>query len=165
MTVASSIRRIIGAALPGTIVLEMSTVERRMAALTLPRRFQTWLLATFAALALLLAAIGIYGIVHYAVAERRREIGVRIALGATPRNVFAEIILGSMSLPIAGIAIGLIAAIGLTRLLTSLVFGIETSDPITIVATVIVLVGVALLACCVPARRAARIDPIVALRD
>ena len=165
MTAASSIRRIVGAALPGTVVLEMSTVERRMAALTLPRRFQTWLLATFAALALVLAAIGIYGIVHYAVAERRREIGVRIALGATPRNVFAEIILGSMSLPIAGIAIGLIAAVGLTRLMASLVFGIETSDPITIVATVIVLAGIALLACCVPARRAARIDPIIALRD
>ena len=165
MASALTIRRLVRDAIPGIIVLDVSTLEQRMGALTFPRRFQTWLLALFAALALVLSAIGIYGIVYYAVAERRREIGVRIALGASQRDVFADVVVRGMSLPIAGIAIGLVAAAWLTRLMTSLVFGIGTADPVAIGATIGALASVAFLACYLPARRAARIDPIIALRD
>jgi len=165
LALAASVRRLVAAALPGTIVLEVSTVDRRMGALTVQRRLQTALLTVFASLALVLAAIGIYGIVHYSVAERWHELGVRVALGAAPRDVLADVIRRGMTPPVVGMAIGLIASAGVSRLMTSLLFGIERSDPVTIAATVLGLAGIALIACYLPARRASRVDPIIALRS
>jgi predicted permease len=164
LTIASSVRAAIASAMPGAIVLGMTTVDERLGALTLPRRFQTWLLAAFAGLALLLAAVGIYGIVFYTVAERRRELGVRIALGASPGDVLTDVIRRGMKMPFVGVVVGLLASAWLVRLMASLVYDIGTSDPIAIATAIGVLVGVALLACLVPARRAARTDPMVALR-
>jgi putative ABC transport system permease protein len=161
---APQIRRFLSENLPGSIVLDVTSVDQRMGALTLQRRLQTSLLAVFAGLALLLAAIGIYGIVHYSVAERWRELGVRMALGASPSDVRADVIVRGMSMPIVGLAIGLVAAAMASRLMTSLVFGIPMNDPVTIAATVVVLAAVAFVACYLPARRAGRIDPMIALR-
>jgi ABC-type antimicrobial peptide transport system permease subunit len=161
---APQIRRVLSENLPGSIVLDVTSVDQRMGALTLQRRLQTSLLAVFAGLALLLATIGIYGMVHYTVAERWRELGVRMALGASPSDVRADVIARGMSMPIVGLAIGLVAAAMASRLMTSLVFGIPVNDPVTMAATVVVLAAVAFVACYLPARRAGRIDPMIALR-
>src|SRR5207302_11010612 len=124
-----------------------------------------WLLTLFAGLAVALAAIGIYGVVHYAVAERTREIGVRIALGATPGEVLRLIVLQGMRLPVAGILLGLGAASGLTRVMAHLLFGVAPTDPVTFAAVAGGLVAASLVACVLPARRAARTDPVIALRQ
>src|SRR6185437_13102860 len=128
------------------------------------RDFQTWLLSTFAVLAVTLAGIGIYGVVHYAVAERTRELGVRMALGASPAEVVALVLRQGMLMPAIGIAAGIAAAAGATRVMSHLLFGIGATDAITFVGVLATLGAVALVACLVPARRAARIDPMVALR-
>jgi putative ABC transport system permease protein len=136
-----------------------------MGDLSAQRRFQTSLLTAFALVAVLLAAIGVYGIVHYAVAEQWRELGVRAALGAAPGDLFRDVVRRGMTFPVVGLAIGLALAAGTSRLLTRLLFGIGRSDPVTIATTVGVLGAVALVACYLPARRAARVDPIIALRS
>jgi predicted permease len=164
LSVAPSVRRLVRDAFPGAIVLAVTTVDRRLGALSARRRFQTSLLATFASLALVLAAVGIYGIVHYSVAERRRELGVRLALGAAPRDVVMDVVARGMAFPVVGVVIGLTAAAGVSRVMTSLLFGVARSDPATLVVTVVVLLGVAFVACFLPARRASRVDPVIALR-
>jgi putative ABC transport system permease protein len=121
------------------------------------------LLTTFAALALLIAAIGIYGVLAYSVNQRTREIGLRMALGATPRSVLQLIVGQGMKVVLIGIGIGLAGGLALGRAVSSLVFGVPVRDPATFVS--LVLTGVALAACIVPARRAARVDPMVALRE
>jgi predicted permease len=132
-----------------------------------PQRFPLILLGSFAALALLLASIGIYGVISYSVTQRVHEIGIRIALGAEKRDVFRMVLGQGLSLAFAGLAIGVTAALILTRLLLSfshLLYGVGASDPATLVSVSAVLIGVAILACYFPARRAMRVDPIVALR-
>ncbi len=122
------------------------------------------LFAVFAALALTLAAIGIYGVISYSVTQRRPEIGMRMALGAQWRDIVRLIVGHGARLALVGIAIGIAASIALTRLMKTLLFGVSATDPLTFVGVSILLVLVAVAACYIPARRAMRVDPMVALR-
>jgi len=122
------------------------------------------LLSAFAVLALILASLGIYGVLAYFVAQHRNEIGVRLALGATPLKMLWLVIRKGMGLTLVGVVLGVFASFGLTRLMRSLLFGVGTTDPLTFAAVPLVLLVVSLLACWIPARRAARVDPIAALR-
>jgi predicted permease len=127
-------------------------------------RFSMFLLGSFGMLALLLASIGMYGVISYSVMQRTQEIGIRMALGAERRNVFQMVLGQGARLAGLGIAIGLVAALGVTRMMASFLYGVQATDPLTFAAVSLLLVGIALLACYLPARRATRVDPMVALR-
>jgi putative ABC transport system permease protein len=128
-------------------------------------RFNTLLLALFAGLATLLAAVGIFGVMSYSVTLRTREIGLRMALGAREGEVLKLILRQGLVLTLTGIAIGLAGALALTRLLSSLLYGVSANDPWTFVAIALLLSAVSWIACYLPARRASRVDPLVALRS
>jgi putative ABC transport system permease protein len=149
---------------PSQPVANVRTVEDVIAASVAQRRFSLMLLSTFAGAALLLAAIGLYGVVAYTVAQRTREIGIRMALGANRGAVVALVLRQGMKLAGIGIVVGIAGALGLTRVLTKLLYGVKPNDPLTFAGVSLVLLCVAVLASWLPARRAGRVDPIVALR-
>jgi putative ABC transport system permease protein len=130
----------------------------------LPARLAASVLGLFGVVALILAAVGIYGVMDQAVRQRTRELGVRVALGARPADLLSMVLAQSMRVAVAGLAIGLLAALGLSRLVASLLYGIGATDPETFVATPALLATVAMLASYVPARWAMKVDPMVALR-
>jgi predicted permease len=142
----------------------VATVETRLDEQIGPRRFQTWLLALFALLALLLAGTGVYSVMHYVVAQRTQEMGIRIALGAQSRDVFRLVLAQGLTLAMAGLGAGLTTAFFVLRVLQSLLFGVRATDPVTLLAVVVALSVTTMAACYVPARRATRVDPMESLR-
>jgi len=149
---------------PALPLYEVKTLEEHMAVPLFPARAAAIMLGSFGVLALLLAAVGIYGVMSYAVAGRTREIGVRMALGAARRDVLTLIVRQGMTLALVGLGIGLVVSLAAARLLTGLLYGVSPGDPLTFAAVVLLLSLVALVACYVPARRATKVDPMVALR-
>ena len=142
----------------------IATMEQLISRSLGERRFSLLFLTTFAAIALALAGVGIYGLINFNTSQRTHEIGVRMALGAGRRDIFKLVVGQGLALTLIGVALGLAAAFALTRYLSSLLFNVSAADPITFVAVSLLLVGVALLACYIPARRAMKVDPMIALR-
>jgi putative ABC transport system permease protein len=165
VNLAEAVRRVVFAVAPDLPVSELSTMETRLAEQTAQRRFAMTLLTAFAALSLLLAALGIYGVLSYFVAQQTPEIGVRLALGAQTSDVLRLVLQRGMTPVLTGVGLGLLAALALTRLMEQLLFGVRATDPLTFAVIVALLIFVALLACWIPARRATKIDPLIALRS
>src|SRR5439155_945122 len=161
---AEAIRRETRAVIPNLPPPLIRTMDDLFAESIAQPRLQTELLSLFAAVALLLAAVGLYGVLAYAVTQRQREIGVRMALGAQRRTVLSLVIGQGMRLALVGVIIGVLCALALTRVLQSLLYGVTPSDPLTFAAVSLLLIATALLACWLPARRAANLNPMVALR-
>jgi putative ABC transport system permease protein len=164
LSMVAAVRQTVAAVERELPVSDVMTMEQRIANSTSRARFIAVLLASFAVLALVLAVTGLYGVIAYSVAQRTREIGIRVALGARSTQVLGLILRQGMRLVAAGGVIGVAAALGLTRLMQSLLYGVAAADPLTFAGVALLLALAGLLACYVPARRAARIDPMVALR-
>jgi predicted permease len=145
-------------------IAKIRTMQTLAGDALLADRFNVWLLGSFASLALLLAAIGIYGVMAYSVTQRTQELGIRLALGATRGNLLRLVAGQGLKLALAGVALGLIASLALSRLLKSLLFGVSPTDPLTFGSIAILLIAIALLACYLPARQATKVDPLIALR-
>jgi putative ABC transport system permease protein len=145
-------------------IRRIATMQDRLADVFAPRRFNMLVFGLFALIALLLAALGIYGVIAYSVAQRTHEIGIRMALGATSRDVLWLVVRQGMLLTLIGVALGTGAALALTRILKNLLFGVSATDPATFVGIALLLTGVAFIASYIPARRATKVDPLVALR-
>jgi putative ABC transport system permease protein len=164
LTLATAVRREVVSVDPRQAVFDFRSMDQVFAKSMADRGFILLLLSVFAGTALVLAAIGIYGVMAYSVEQRTHEIGIRIALGAGRGDVLGLVVRHGMTLAGIGVAIGLAAAFGLTRVLTALLYGVKATDPITFAGVAIVLAAVALVATWIPARRATRVDPITALR-
>jgi putative ABC transport system permease protein len=161
---AAAIRRAIHEADPMQAVSAVGTLERDVAAVLARPRMQAILVTAFAVIAMILAVIGVYGLIAYLVTQRTHEIGIRLALGATARRIFGELVAEGAGLVVSGLVVGLAAAVLLRRLLSTLVFGITSGDPVTYVLATLAFLVIALAAVVVPARRGARVEPIHALR-
>jgi putative ABC transport system permease protein len=159
-----TIRKAVVALDPDQALPDVKTVDQLVAEDVAPDRLRSLLLSTFAAIALALAGTGLYGLIAYAVAQRTREIGIRLALGATRRNVRALVVRELGPLVAAGLAAGLVGAAMVARVLRTFLYGVSAADPATFAGVAALLAVVSLLACYLPARRATRIDPLDALR-
>lgn len=159
-----SIRNVVHSHNKQNVITRPQTMNEVIAGTLASRRFAMILLDAFAVVALLLASIGLYGVISYLVGERKHELGIRLALGAQRSDVLRLVLSHGMKMALAGVALGLIAAFGLTRLLSQMLFGVSATDPMTFTVIALLLVLVALLACYMPARRATKVDPLVALR-
>jgi putative ABC transport system permease protein len=164
LTFAAALRAQVLAVDKNQPIFDVRTMEQRISETLGSRRFNMVLLTSFALLALALAAIGLYGVVSYSVSHRTHEIGIRMALGAQKHNVLRMVIGQGMILALAGIVLGICGTLGLTRLLSSLLYGVKPNDPLTFIAASLTLAIVAIVACYIPARRATKVDPAVALR-
>jgi len=164
LSLAPAIRSELRAMDRNLLISGITTMEDRVATSTLPRRFNTLLMTVIAAVALTLAAVGLYGALSHSVSQRRQEIGIRMAMGARGRDVLKLVVGQGMKLSLIGVAVGLAGAFGLTRLMAKLLFGVLPTDPLTFALVTAMLIAVALVACYIPARRAAKVDPIVVLR-
>jgi putative ABC transport system permease protein len=165
LILANAVRRQVWAIDANMPVVDVMAMERRLAESVAPRRFQMLLFGAFAVVALALAAVGVYGVISHSVSRRTHEIGVRMALGAQPRDVLLMVIRQGITLALAGVAIGLAIALALTRMMAGLLFKVEATDPATFAVITLLLVFVALIACYIPARRATKVDPLIALRQ
>jgi putative ABC transport system permease protein len=164
LNLTAAVRHQVQALDPNQPVYNVSTMEQTLDQSLVTQRLSMTLLASLASLALILAAVGIYGVMSYIVTQRSHEIGIRMAIGAQPRDVLKMVIGRGMRLTLIGVALGLASAFGLTRLMTTMLYAVEPTDPATFVSIGILLIGVALFACYVPSRRATKVDPLVALR-
>jgi len=160
----AGVRREVAAIDKDQPIYSVRTMDEIRAESVAPERLNLTLLTIFAAIALVLAVVGIYGVMSYSVTQRTHEIGIRMAIGAQPRDVFRMVIGQGMMLAMIGVGIGLIGAFGLTRLMTTMLFGVEPTDPATFAVIAILLTGVALVACYIPGRRATKVDPMISLR-
>jgi putative ABC transport system permease protein len=164
MSLVAAVRQEIHSVDEDQPISNIATMEEQLIRETGSRRLGMILLTTFAGLALLLASLGIYGVLSYFVAQQTPEIGVRLALGAQPRDILGMVLKKGMGWALLGVGIGSVGAFALTRLMVSLLFEVSASDPATFVVIALLLTTVALLACYLPARRATKVDPMVALR-
>jgi hypothetical protein len=163
--ITGGVRRAFREAAPSTPVPDLVPLEQNLDIALAPQRFTAWLLAVFAALALTLASIGLYGVVAYSVALRTSELGIRLALGATPGGVALSVLRNACALAAGGVVIGSLTGLLLGRLVAGMLYGTAPTDVATYATVASVLVGVSAIASLVPARRASRVDPLVALRS
>lgn len=163
-TLFAAVRRVVQTLDPTLPVYNLRTLAEQKDGSLYTERLAAALLALFGLLALSLAAVGIYGVLSYAVTERTREIGIRLALGARPRDLLRLVVRQGLTLTLIGLVIGVGASLALTRLIAKLLYGVSATDPLTFGAVALLLLLVALVACWLPARRAMKVDPIVALR-
>jgi putative ABC transport system permease protein len=165
LSLAAAVRAAVRSIEPGAVIVDLTTLQQQLDQQTAPRRYQTWVLSIFAALAVILSGTGIYGVMHYSVAQRRHEIGVRMALGATAQSVLRMVLRQGLTLALIGVAAGLVGSWWLARLLKSMLYAVKPADPLTFAGVTTLLLAVALTATAVPAWRAARVDPSASLRD
>jgi ABC-type antimicrobial peptide transport system permease subunit len=163
-TIPEEVRAVVQSIDPTLPVFGAQTLTETVSASLAQRRFSMQIVALFALTALLLAALGIYGVISYIVSERTHEIGIRLALGAQNTNIMQLVLRQGLGLAIAGAGVGLIGALIVSHLMTGLLYGVAPTDPVTFAGVAVLLLGVAMLACYIPARRAMRIDPLLALR-
>jgi putative ABC transport system permease protein len=164
MAALSSVRAAVRSVDPELPLANVNTMEQLIDSSTGQRRFAMLLLIGFSLLAMTLASIGLYGVMSYTVSQRSRELGVRLALGAGSREVLGLVLAQGLRLAFAGVVIGLVTAFGVTRVMKNMLFGLSSTDPLTFVTISLLLVAVALVASYLPALRATRVDPVVALR-
>ncbi|HKX33038.1 MAG TPA: FtsX-like permease family protein [Blastocatellia bacterium] len=161
----ASVRNAMKELYPAQPILGFKTMEQRIYERTAAKRIMTVVMGVFAGIALLLAGLGLYGVMAYAVSQRTHEIGVRVALGA-PRSNILRLILGQgLKLTLAGFALGMMGGFALTKFMASLLYGVSATDALTFMLVSLMLAGAALLACWLPARRATRVDPMIVLRN
>lgn len=163
-SVVGAIHQVVGSIDKNLPITDVAAMPEVLDASVAQPRFRTWLLGGFGLVALLLAAAGVFGVVSYSVASRTQEFGVRAAIGASPASIGKMVLMEGLGLAAMGLAVGLLAALGLARFLKSEIYGVGAYDPVTFLAGAAILLAVALVACYIPARRAMRVDPMVALR-
>jgi putative ABC transport system permease protein len=163
-TIVPSLRAAVLAIDKNLAIFNVKTLERVVSDSIAQPRFNMVLLGIFAGLALILASVGIYGVMSYSVTQRTQELGVRIALGAQRRDIFSLVLKQGIILALIGVGIGLAAAIGLSKVVASVLYGISATDPVTFISVAVIMIAVALVACFFPARKATKVDPLTAMR-